>query len=70
MERCCRRLEDLEESEKAAREALVELEREVLSLSAKHEKDKTKSMRRILPIEERIKHSHTKIIPVSVPQLH
>jgi optic atrophy 3 protein len=42
------RLNDLEESENAARMALVELEREVLRLRAKHNMDTTK---RILPKE-------------------
>lgn len=45
------RLGELEESERAARRALVELEREVLALRAKHEKGTTKSTRRILPRE-------------------
>ena len=42
------RLNDLEESEKAARRALVELEREVLRLRAKESKD-GKTVQRILP---------------------
>jgi myosin-1 len=42
------RLNDLEESEKAARRALIELEREVLQLRTKDAKD-TQSQRRILP---------------------
>jgi optic atrophy 3 protein len=45
------RLNDLEESEKAARRALVELEREVLVLRAKHEKNTNKPIKRILPKE-------------------
>lgn len=45
------RLGDLEESEKAARRALVELEREVLALRAKHEKNATSPVKRILPKE-------------------
>lgn len=45
------RLNDLEESEKAARRALVELEREVLVLRAKHEKNTSKPIKRILPKE-------------------
>lgn len=45
------RLGDLEESEKAARRALVELEREVLALRAKHEKNTSKIVKRILPQE-------------------
>ena len=48
------RLEELEESEKAARRALVELEREVLKLRAREEKylkDSDKHPRRILPRE-------------------
>ena len=45
------RLGDLEESERAARRALVELEREVLVLRAKHEKGTNKPTRRILPRE-------------------
>lgn len=45
------RLGDLEESERAARRALVELEREVLALRAKHEKNPNKPTRRILPKE-------------------
>jgi optic atrophy 3 protein len=45
------RLGDLEESEKAARRALVELEREVLALRAKHEKNTNKNVKRILPKE-------------------
>jgi optic atrophy 3 protein len=44
------RLGELEESERAARRALVELEREVLALRAKHEKGgASKPGRRILP---------------------
>jgi optic atrophy 3 protein len=44
------RLAELEESEKAARRALVELEREVLQLRAKHSTGTThSSMKRILP---------------------
>jgi optic atrophy 3 protein len=45
------RLGDLEDSEKAARRALVELEREVLALRAKHEKNTNKNVKRILPKE-------------------
>ena len=45
------RLSDLEESERAARRALVELEREVLALRAKQAKNPNKPMRRILPKE-------------------
>lgn len=45
------RLSDLEESERAARRALVELEREVLALRAKHGKPSTKPVKRILPAE-------------------
>ncbi len=45
------RLSDLEESERAARRALVELEREVLALRAKHEKTSKKPVKRILPEE-------------------
>ena len=43
------RIGDLEESERAARAALVELEKEVLMLRAKHTNDTTQSGRRILP---------------------
>ena len=45
------RLSDLEESERAARRALVELEREVLRLRAKEEKVPRISVQRILPKE-------------------
>ena len=46
------RLNDLEESENAARRALIELEREVLELRAKHnETGPRPSIRRILPKE-------------------
>lgn len=45
------RLEDLEDSEKAARRALVELEREVLHLRAKEGKAVSDTTRRILPRE-------------------
>ncbi len=45
------RLSDLEESERAARRALVELEREVLALRARHEKISNKPVKRILPEE-------------------
>ena len=45
------RLSDLEESEKAARRALVELEREVLRLRAKEDKDVRNPLKRILPRE-------------------
>lgn len=45
------RLADLEESESAAREALIELEREVLALRAKHDKGTNKAIKRILPKE-------------------
>lgn len=45
------RLSELEESERAARRALVELEREVLALRAKHEKSKDKPVKRILSRE-------------------
>lgn len=45
------RLADLEDSERAARKALVELEREVLHLRAKDNKGTTTSPRRILPRE-------------------
>jgi optic atrophy 3 protein len=45
------RLGDLEESEKAARRALVELEREVLALRARHEKSINRPVKRILPRE-------------------
>ena len=45
------RLGDLEDSERAARKALVELEREVLRLRAKDTKGTTESIRRILPRE-------------------
>lgn len=45
------RLGELEESEKAARRALVELEREILQLRAKEEKDPSKHPKRILPAE-------------------
>ncbi|KIW19685.1 hypothetical protein PV08_00259 [Exophiala spinifera] len=45
------RLNDLEESEKAARRALVELEREVLRLRAKEKNGKQHSSTRILPPE-------------------
>ena len=45
------RLGDLEDSERAARKALVELEREVLRLRAKDTKGTTESTRRILPRE-------------------
>lgn len=45
------RLADLEESERAERRALIELEREVLALRAKHESGKNKPVRRILPEE-------------------
>ncbi|EEH41577.2 OPA3 domain-containing protein [Paracoccidioides lutzii Pb01] len=43
------RLADLEESEQAARRGLVALEREVLQLKAKLEKQSPKNMQRILP---------------------
>ena len=45
------RLVDLEDSERAARKALVELEREVLRLRAKEGKATTETTRRILPRE-------------------
>lgn len=45
------RLADLEDSERAARRALVELEREVLHLRAKESKRPSDSTRRILPRE-------------------
>lgn len=45
------RLNDLEESEKAARRALVELEREVLRLRAKEKNGKPNQALRILPKE-------------------
>jgi len=45
------RLNDLEESEKAARKALVELEREVLQLRAKQASGKPSLAQRILPKE-------------------
>lgn len=45
------RLADLEDSERAARMALVELEREVLRLRAKEKNAKTTSIVRILPKE-------------------
>jgi optic atrophy 3 protein len=45
------RLADLEDSERAARRALVELEREVLELRAKGGKPTTGPIRRILPRE-------------------
>jgi optic atrophy 3 protein len=45
------RLADLEESERAERRALIELEREVLALRAKHESGKNKPVGRILPEE-------------------
>ncbi|KKZ63108.1 hypothetical protein EMCG_02485 [[Emmonsia] crescens] len=45
------RLAELEESEKAARRGLVALEREVLQLKAKLEKQSPKRMKRILPRE-------------------
>ena len=45
------RLGELEESERAARRALVELEREVLVLRAKHEQGAKKPVKRILPRE-------------------
>ena len=45
------RLADLEDSERAARMALVELEREVLRLRAKESKGTADSTRRILPRE-------------------
>lgn len=45
------RLGELEESERAARRALVELEREVLVLRAKHAKGTKKPVNRILPRE-------------------
>ncbi|PGH10370.1 hypothetical protein GX51_00127 [Blastomyces parvus] len=43
------RLIELEESERAARRGLVALEREVIQLKAKLEKQSTKSVKRILP---------------------
>lgn len=45
------RLAELEESERAARRALVELEREVLSLRGKHEQNRSQAVKRILPQE-------------------
>jgi hypothetical protein len=45
------RLDDLEESDKAARRALIELEHEVLRLRAKESKSSVSSQKRILPKE-------------------
>ncbi len=45
------RLGDLEESERAARRALLELEREVLTMRAKHGENSNKPVKRILPKE-------------------
>lgn len=45
------RLNDLEESEKAARQALIQLEREVLRLRAKEKNGKPNTVVRILPKE-------------------
>lgn len=45
------RLDDLEESERAARKALIELERELLEIRARHPEDNTSVRRRILPKE-------------------
>lgn len=45
------RLDDLEESEKAARRALIELEHEVLQLRAKHGNGTVSTQTRILPRE-------------------
>jgi len=45
------RLNDLEESERAARTALIELEKEVLELRAKEKNGKMNAVKRILPKE-------------------
>lgn len=62
------RLSDLEESERAARRALVELEKEVLALRAKHEKNTNRPVRRILPKEVWVNEEEGKMEQDEEPQ--